>query len=759
MQIIGKLDTVIFENNDNNYKIIVIQDENGNKYTLLGYLNNLDYALLYEFDCLEVNNPRYGLQYKINTCKIIQENNATSIINYLTSTLFKGVGLIAAEAVYQELGDNALELIAKDPSVLDRVKKLSEKQKSVIYNGIIQNKSFEETFITLNNLGFSNALAGKIYEKYQGDTLDIISNHPYQLIYDFEGVGFIRADDLAMKVGISLDNEERIMAALIYSFMNVSQNYGLTYLTEAQLISTTSRFLSSKGRSILEDTLKNGLNAAIKDEKLIQEANKIYLPYLFYDEVTIAKRIHTLMEQKPKKLKMNLYKQLIKDFENINQIELEKTQLDAIYNALMNSVSIITGGPGTGKTTIIKAIINLYSALNGYNLYDDEAYSQILLCAPTGKAAKRINEKTLFKASTIHKALGYNFDGEWFYSELNQLPHNLIIIDEASMVDNNLASHLLKAIKPNAKVVFVGDIFQLPSISPGAFLKDLIESEEITTTYLETIFRQRKNSNIIKLSSMVKDGNIDSMEYGSDDLEYIPAKGEEVANIVLDIMDAEIANGRDLYNDISVLVPMYKTLSGIDNLNRAISDHFINEPSFSFEYKEKIYKEQDKIMCLVNSSDWGLMNGDMGILSKKKPFMKNDKPHEGYEAVFDDIKVNLVASDFDSFTLSYATSVHKGQGAEYKVVIFVINNQFRPLLKRKLIYTAVSRASEKLYIVGDINALKNGLSFIEEERQTSLKERLKGKYQRKILINDKDIPFEYLGEEMPDGITPYYFMD
>ena len=645
------------------------------------------------------------------------ENSREGIINYLSSNLFPGVGLICAEKVYNELGDKCLEIIEKNPNALENIKGITKSQKETIYLKILENRIIEKIFVKLYQMGLSNKMVMELYDKYHEETLNVIEENPYRLIYDLDGVGFKKADELAMKLNFSLDHKERLKALLVFTMKNVVSQYGLTYMTVSQLITTAYNYGLAK-TNIDISLLEENLNDAVSDKRLIVENERIYLPSIYLSEVKIANKINQMQSLSNKKIKKDKLDMLLIDFENINQIKFAEEQKEAVINALTNRVSIVTGGPGTGKTTIIKAIINLYSALNGYNLYDDEGFYKILLCAPTGKASKRITEQTLFKASTIHKALGYSFDGEFTFDKDNPLPHQLIVVDEVSMIDTILASHLLDAVSVNATIVFVGDVFQLPSIAPGAVLKDLIDSNAIPTTYLKTIYRQGAGSNIIKLSDMVKEGKVDINIFNKDtDLTYIKSFGNNTLDDVNQIILDNINCGYDLYDDIEVLAPMYKGVCGIDALNRSISDNFNLDYSYAFEHKDKIFKENDKVIQLINSSELQILNGDIGTLGEQLYINIEEKEKLVYAVSFTEKRVKLQQKEFDNLNLAYAVSIHKSQGSEYKVVILVLNKSFSVMLKRKLIYTAITRAKEKLYVVGDIEAFYYGYRHANKRLQ------------------------------------------
>lgn len=753
----GEISRFIFENKENNYRIFTIKDKDNNYYTLNGYLVGLNQEFTYEFICEEVHHPKYGTQYKVLSYQNVLDTSKEGIINYLSSNLFPGVGLVCAEKVYETLGEDCLNIIENDPNSLEKVKGITINQRQVIYTKILENRVIEKIFVRLYQIGLTNKMVMKLYEKYSYETLDIIEANPYRLIYDLEGIGFKKADDLAMKLGFVVSHPERLKALLVFTMNNVCNQYGLTYLTSNQLITTAYNYALTE-TNIDINILSERLNEAVSDNRLIIENDRVYLPNIYNSEVRISKKINQILSMPKTKVKIDKINTLLNDFEQINQITLSPEQKEAILNALTNRISIVTGGPGTGKTTIIKAVVQLYCALNGLSPYDDEVVSKVLLCAPTGKASKRITEQTLLRASTIHKALGYNFESEFSFNKDNELPHRLIVVDEVSMIDTILAANLLDAIGLNAHIVFVGDAFQLPSIAPGAILDDLINSKAIKTTYLKTIYRQGATSNIVALADMVKDGNVDINIFNKDnDLVYIPINQNNVLDKINEIVDVHIKHGYSLEDDIQILAPMYKGVSGIDAINRSISDKFNINYSYQVETKDKIFRENDKVIQLVNSSELKIMNGDIGRLNQQIFTIVDDKEKVVYDADFTETSVKLDKKDFDNLNLAYAVSIHKSQGSEYKLVILPMFKSYSIMLKRKLIYTAITRAKQKLIIIGDLNAFYQGLYEIEKNRQTSLATRL-NPYGNRKKINDPDIPFDDLGEINMEGITPYSFM-
>ena len=404
-----------------------------------------------------------------------------------------------------------------------------------------------------------------------------------------------------------------------------------------------------------------------------------------------------------------------------SHVEYSKEQEQAILNAFTEPIIIITGGPGTGKTTIIKAIIEMYFKLNNEN---KALLDYIALLAPTGKAAKRLKESTNMPTMTIHKFLGYMGRNNFTYNKYNKTDAKLIIVDEASMMDLSLASYLVTSMQPDARIIIVGDVDQLPSVGPGQVLKDLIDSKEIKTTRLTKIHRQAEGSNIIKLAHDVNEGILpETILSKQSDRTFIPTDNEHIASITVDIVKRFVNKGYDIKKDIQVLIPMYRGDIGINAINARIQDEInpLDETVGEIKYYGNIFRENDKVIQLVNRAEKGIMNGDVGYISHFK--YKNLKIN-GLEVIFDTVKVNYTLEELEDLSLAYAISVHKAQGGEFDVVVMPFTFQHYIMLRRKLIYTGVTRAKKTLIMVGDVAAMQQGIKRIEANRKTILKEKL-----------------------------------
>ncbi len=753
-KIICNLKNVIFESKENNYQIVSVYTNDGKDLIICGYFQPLVKELSYEVEGEFVTHPKHGKQLNVKSIKKLIDTSYDGIVDYLSSNFFPGVGEKYAQEIYNKIGSKCLELIVEDRGILDKTN-LSARIKDVVYESLIKNKSLEELFVKMYDSGLTTKNIMKLYEKYEDKTLNHIYNDPYNLIYELEGFGFKKADTLAIKLGFEKTDSKRIQALIIYTLFNLSESYGMCFVTKDSLFTEAIRI---NLQQIDDSILDKGLNNLKAKGRIIIDNNNIYLKPIYEAEIEFSERIKSMNTKS--RLKVNRIEECILSYQESSNIVFSEDQVNAIKNSLSNKISVITGGPGTGKTTIIKAIIESYALLNGYNILDDSAYREIRLLAPTGKAAKRLKEKCNFAAETIHKALGYDQDGNFMYDEQNKLPCKLIIIDEVSMIDLLLVNNLFKAIKDNTRVVFVGDKNQLPSIACGEVLNDLITSNLITVSYLETIYRQKNNSGIVNLAKMINNGNVDeNVFHDNNDLHFVPCRDNDIANLIVRYISIAMKQGYDLKEDITVLIPMYKGTNGIDNINDLVSEVYNKEYSYSFSHKEKLFKKNDKVIQLVNSKELKIYNGDIGFIDEEVLVNVDGKSTKKINVIFDNRIVKLDVNEFDNVKLAYSTSIHKSQGSEYKVVIMPITKAHNIMLKRKLLYTGVTRAKEKLILIGDYNAFLNGISKIEDKRHSTLAYRLNNKLNLDIIpINDPDIPFDTLGERNMENITPYSFM-
>lgn len=755
----AKVINVIFEASDSPYKVINTI-YNNESLSILGFFPNISTNLDYEFKGEYVLHPKFGKQFKADSYSLASIDSKEGIIAYLSSEKFKGVGEVSALKIYEEIGPDCIQKIKEDKNVLKKIKGFNNAKIDSIYNALLENEYLDALYVELYSYGLTPKMVSKLYDKYQDKTLLKVKENPYRLIYELDGFGFIKCDSLAFKVGISYDNKTRIEEAIIYTLNNVCYNYGFSFLTNVQLVNSTYNLLNKDKTSIVsKDMIIKYIDELSSINRIIEENDRYFVKTIYDDEVLLANQLINLNKNKPKKIyepgKLNDY---LKEIEDYFSISYTLSQKEAIFNAINSNISIITGGPGTGKTTIIKGILHLLASLDGLAIVDDDFFKKVLLCAPTGRAAKRLGESCNMRSKTIHKALGYAFDEGFEFGVDNKLSESIIIVDEVSMIDISLAARLLSAIKENAKIILVGDEFQLPSVGPGNVLHDIIESGIINVSRLTEIMRQSLDSDIIKLSNDVNNKYINyDIFKRKKEVFFYPSDGNTTLDKIILFVNNFIEKGGNLLSDLQILIPMYSGICGIDIVNKVIQEKF-NTSLNIIEKGNKIFKENDKVLQTQNDPTLGIMNGDIGVIKG----IYKDEDEEYLNIDFDGFMVKYPTHNLENLTLAYAISVHKSQGMEYKNVILPIIPSYYIMLKRKLIYTAITRAKEKLIIIGDYNALCSGVTKDDDKRQTTLEQRLLNKleFNKKIIyINDENIPFDTLGEEGMENITPYSFMN
>lgn len=716
----GELTKYIFYSEDTSYSVLKIDVSNTNDpelirfeptLTVCGFFPKLKEHMKYKFIGELTYHKTYGIQFNAKQFELIIDENYEGIIDYLSSDIFPGIGVKTAERIVDTLGIDCLSKISEDQYVLDQVPKLNDKLKKVIHKGIISNKEMENTLIWLYGFSISPSMAMKIYQKYGVETKQILRENPYILIDELEGVGFKRADEIGLKVGFKFDSDVRIAAVIYYLLNEYMNKFGDTYLELDDLIKYTLQFLNKDRIDVVEEeSVLRQVGYLTSQKKLIQLETKIALFYLYQSERYIASKLNQFIDLNQDIFEVDDH---LEAFESMNKIKYTNAQRKAIRMALSERVSIITGGPGTGKTTVIKGLIYLYKLMHQHKFNQDD----IMLAAPTGKAAKRLSESTGLPASTIHKMLGYDFDGTYRFNANHPLNTKLLIIDEASMIDCLLMKRLLEAVKPITSLVLVGDANQLPSVGPGEVLNDIIISELYAVQKLDTIHRQAHDSNIISLAYDILDNqtSIDLMNHYHDRT-FVRVKDEFVVAELVKQINQLVNHGYSLFEDIQILAPMYKGVNGIDRLNLIIQNTFNGQnKELSLSFGDKVFYYQDKVMQLSNQPEKNVMNGDQGIIvaiDDQKELIVD----------FSGTLVKYHLKELDQLTLAYVTSIHKSQGSEYKVVILPVSMSYYIMLKKKLLYTAVTRAKERLIIIGNPEAFSYGVSGMEKPRKTLLKD-------------------------------------
>ena len=772
----GVVKAIIFHSDENSYTIIKVKVTDSTEeldlfafddyLTVTGYFPVPMRGEEIKFFGIFKEHNRYGKQYVVKNYEKLSDTSIPGLIEYLSSGLFKGIGLKTAHKIVTTLGKNTIKLILDDKNILKTVPKLSEKLIDTVYESLIENKAAENTLIKLYSYEISPKMAIKIYKFYQNETIAIIEKNPYQLIYDIEGIGFERADLIAKKLGFDENHPLRIKAMIMYLYNLMGVNYGHTFLYYDQLMEYLINTLNKSKQLIEHDDLRKYLNELIDDGMFVLENDIIKLKAINYAEINVMEKIKELVNSSDEDIDVAEVEKYIALYENVQDIKYTRLQKKAIIKALSSNLFILTGGPGTGKTTVIKGMVFVYCKYHQIPILYNNPLFDVKLIAPTGRAAKRMNETTSLHAETIHRFLGYSYDGKFMFNKDNLVDAKVIIIDEASMIDVFLASQLFQSIPKDAKVIIVGDEDQLPSVGPGQILKDFIDSDMIDYIKLKTIHRQAVNSNIIKLAYSVNSEFIpDDITSVYEDRMFVEESNATFHSRLLSSVHYLINQGYDLFEDIQILIPMYRGSAGIDAVNKLIQNEFNPNKEKALVNGDREFRIGDKVIQLANQMEDNIMNGDQGVVV-------GITAEEILIVDFLGNEVSYKKGDLINLKHAYAMSIHKSQGSEYKVVIMPIFRSYTIMLKRKLLYTGITRAKEKLIMLGSLNSLKYGVESIEAPRQSILKDRIgdfilneekkapkKQKIKGIVYINDPEIPFETLGEAIPDEITPYSFMD
>ena len=724
----GYLNKIIFHNKENNYYIlsIFLNDKydfvEGDYLSVVGTFNDFEFIEddLYSFKGEIVQHRKYGTQLSAIVVEPVIEKDKEAIVSYLSSSIFQGVGRKTAELIVDTLGVDALDKIYENKDSLFNIKGIPEQRKDTIYATIVANKQTQDIILKLNEYNLSNNLILKIYNFYKNNTLRTITESPYSLIKDIKGINFKTVDKIAETNEIAANDRERILYGFIYTINSFCFSTGNTYISKNTLLYNTFNILySSRNIAVTKEDILSSYDYALDTGKLIEIEDRVFLPEIYYSEYSIYSDISKRLELEDGfDISDSLLDNYIEEVEDELEISYDIVQIAAIKNCIKNNFAILTGGPGTGKTTIILAVIKIFQKIKNYSLHDllDESRSILTLCAPTGKAAKRMSESTGFYASTIHKAIGWSTEDENMEEFVSEkfIKSELVIIDESSMIDVFLMYNLLKIINKDAKIILVGDNDQLPSIAPGNVLNDLINSKAISTVKLNKIFRQSEHSSIINISHSIKNNIPFDILENFDDKEFISANKNEMINVISAIYD-DLIKGSAKEN-IQILAPIYKGTSGINEINMAIQSRFNNNEE-QIEYGELIYKVNDRVMQLVNRPEDNIFNGDIGYIEeiyKEGNKVKIVIDYDGNYVTYEKTELNQI-------TLSYACSIHKAQGSEFENVIIPFIDNYNFMLNKNLTYTAITRAKKKLILCGSSNVFYKSIEPTNVvTRQTAL---------------------------------------
>ncbi|GGA37861.1 ATP-dependent RecD-like DNA helicase [Kroppenstedtia guangzhouensis] len=669
-------------------------------------------------------HPKYGRQYRIRHMKKVLPQTREAVAKYLSSGLFPGVGKKTAEKIVDFLGPDVLEKAAVDPEILKRVPGITESRANTIADGLREHQALEQALVQLYQLGLGPAIALKVVQTYKEATLDIIRQNPYRLIEEVEGIGFRRADEIARKRGLAPDSPERFQAATLFALREASLSRGHVYVTEEQLTREINVLLTPQGKDLFSSSeRKKYLERMAQEERIVEDHGKYYLPSLFYAEHGAAIRVRDWLEQKLEPTPARELFEAVGVVEEELKVSYADRQREAMTMAVDSPVMILTGGPGTGKTTVIRGICHLFAKLNECSL--DPAHYEtsgkpypIRLAAPTGRAAKRMSEATGLPAMTIHRLLGWK--GDFFERDADHpIEGSLLIVDEVSMLDIWLANQLFRAVPRGMQVVLVGDDDQLPSVGPGRVLQDLLQVEAIPRVELTEIYRQEEGSSIIGLAHALKKGEVpDDLTDPMPDRRFFPCNRDQAVDVILQTYQQALYKGYTLF-DVQVLAPMYKGAAGVNRINEEIRQA-VNPAKpgrKEIRWGESVFRHGDKVLQLMNHPEHPVYNGDMGLITAMDEEAGKDEPVLWVQ--FDRQEVPYKRSQLNQLSLAYACSVHKAQGSEFAIVIFPVLKAYRRMLKRNLIYTGITRSKSYLILCGEKEALDEGVRQGEREERNS----------------------------------------
>ncbi|WP_444309732.1 SF1B family DNA helicase RecD2 [Megasphaera sp.] len=701
----GIAERLLFEAPDSDYRVFRLHDEADDAtYTVTGHGTKPLVGDRLEIKGHWVQHKRYGRQFAADGWSRIIPESVDGIERFLGSGAVKGLGPALAHRVVAAFGKDTMKILEREPQRLLEVEGIGPKKLAVITESFYEEKQVNDIAYDLEQHGVAGRYASRLLQKYGDDVHYVLTEEPYRMIAEIDGIGFKTADQIALAYGMDRQDPQRLSAGLTYVLRTMTQN-GHVCIPDTELVRRAAFILQADALG-LHDILREAIEVGQLCTADFEGTLYVYTPEAYEEEEYIAGRIGEMGNMKP--LPMQTYVQLFLDrWQDARHFELADKQREAVEKSLQSGLTVITGGPGTGKTTVVQTIIRLA----------EQEGLRILLCAPTGRAAKRLAETTQRKAKTIHRLLvpdGHVGAMQVFeYNETKMLPADLVIVDEVSMLDMEMMYHLLSALKPQCRCILVGDADQLPSVGAGAVLHDIIASGQVPVVRLDTIFRQKEGGRIVTNAHLINSGRLPVVNEDTE-FRFVEIDNEaDGAEKISALYNSELLETGDKFA-VQVLSPMYKNPCGVDNLNQLIQERFNPPAEGKAELKGKnvVFRVGDKVMQKHNDYEKGVFNGDMGeIFAIQKDMVYVRYPEQ-------DVKYE--GQEVDEITLAYAITVHKSQGSEYHTVIMVLVNSHAIMLQRNLFYTAVTRAKRKVILVGTKRAVQTAVQNQRTSRRFTL---------------------------------------